>query len=103
MCVCVCVCACICVRACDVLCAHVYTICGTSLYRPKERPELSVALNLILDILLQLYDDIRRKETNEKRICEFFLPVDTVEGLFFFLFLICFCVGIREVHTGKGL
>ena len=21
---------------------HVYTICGTSLYRPKERPELSV-------------------------------------------------------------
>ena len=22
---------------------HVYTICGTSLYRPKERPEFSVA------------------------------------------------------------
>ena len=40
---CVCVCVCVCVRACDVLCAHVYTIFGTSLYRPKERPELSVA------------------------------------------------------------
>ena len=39
VCVCVCVCVCACVR-CFV---HVHTISGTSLYRPKERPELSVA------------------------------------------------------------
>ena len=45
-CVCVCVCVCVwfvCVRACVRRFVHVYTICGTSLYRPKERPELSVA------------------------------------------------------------
>ena len=51
VCVCLCVCTCVfpCVRACACVCAcvrrfvHVYTICGTSLYRSKERPELSVA------------------------------------------------------------
>ena len=37
---CVCVCVCACVRR----FVHVYTICGTSLYRPKERPELSVCI-----------------------------------------------------------
>ena len=53
VCVCVCVhafCACVCVcvyvyvRACVRRFVHVYTICGTSLYRPKERPELSVCI-----------------------------------------------------------
>ena len=57
VCVCLCVCtcvlpcvrafararACVCVRALARRFVHVYTICGTSLYRPKERPELSVA------------------------------------------------------------
>ena len=38
----VCVCVCVCVSACVRRFVHVYTICGTSLYRPKERPELSV-------------------------------------------------------------
>ena len=38
-----CVRVCVCVRACVPRFVHVYTICGTSLYRPKERPELSVA------------------------------------------------------------
>ena len=44
-CVCVCVCVCVCARAraCVRCFVHVHTICGTSLYRPKERPELSVA------------------------------------------------------------
>ena len=37
------VCVCVCTRACARRFVHVYTICGTSLYRPKERPELSVA------------------------------------------------------------
>ena len=41
--VCVCVCVCVCVRACVRCFVHVHTICCTSLYRPKERPELSVA------------------------------------------------------------
>ena len=53
VCVCVCVCGCVytCVLPCVRACARayvrrfvqVYTICGTSLYRSKERPELSVA------------------------------------------------------------
>ena len=43
VCVYVCVCVCACVRACVRCFVHVHTICGTSLYRPKERPELSVA------------------------------------------------------------
>ena len=41
--VCVRACVCVCVSACVRRFVHVYTICGTSLYRPKERPELSVA------------------------------------------------------------
>ena len=41
--VCVSVRTCVCVSACVRRFVHVYTICGTSLYRPKERPELSVA------------------------------------------------------------
>ncbi len=40
--VCVCVCVCVCVSACVRRFVYVYTICCTSLYRPKERPELSV-------------------------------------------------------------
>ena len=47
VCVCVCVHAflreCVSVSACVLCYVHVYTICGTSLYRPKERPKLSVA------------------------------------------------------------
>ena len=43
VCVCVCVCVCVRARARARRFVHVYTICGTSLYRPKERPELSVA------------------------------------------------------------
>ena len=46
LCITACVCVCVwfvCVRACVRRFVHVYTICGTSLYRPKERPELSVA------------------------------------------------------------
>ena len=35
---CVCVCVCVCESACVRRFVHVYTICGTSLYRPKERP-----------------------------------------------------------------
>ena len=52
VCVCVCVCSCVrtCVRACVSVCVCVratfcvcVSMCGTSLHRPKERPELSVA------------------------------------------------------------
>ena len=70
MCVCVFLRACVrvrvCVRATFCVCG---SMCGTSLYRPKERPEL--------------YDDIRRKEASEKRICEFFLPVEHLLRPFF--------------------
>ena len=71
--VCVCVCVfvsahvrtcvrvCVCLRACDVLFVCV-SMCGTSLYRPKERPELSVAfkfdpssLNILLQCFVHLY------------------------------------------------
>ena len=71
---CVCVFAFVCLRACNVLCVCV-SMCGTSLYRPKERPELSVLLNLIPGhpftmFSTSLYDDIRTKEASQKRICD---------------------------------
>ena len=75
--VCVCVCVFACVRRFVGVCV---SMCGTSLYRPKERPELSVALefdpwNLIPGHLFtmfstSLYDDIRTKEASQKRMRE---------------------------------
>ena len=46
----------------------------------KRGPNSRLLLNLIPGrpftvFSISLYDDIRRKEANEKRICEFFLPV----------------------------
>ena len=82
---CVCVCVCVFVRACVRVCVCVVCVratfcvcvsmCGTSLYRPKERPELSVALNLIPEhpftiFSTYLYHDIRKKEASQKRICD---------------------------------
>jgi len=84
--VCVCVCVCACVR-CFV---HVHTICGTSLYRPKERPELSVAFEYDPWTSFYNYMTTLGEKANEKRICEFFLPVVHLLWPFF--------VGIRAVR-----
>ncbi len=88
--VCVCVCvfvrarvrACVCLRACDVLCVSVST-CGTSLYRPKERPEVSFAFEFdpwtsFTMFSTSLYSDVRTKEASQKRICEFFVPIEHI-------------------------
>ena len=94
-----CVCAvCVLVRVC--VCAHVratFCACVYNLWHllvPTKREARTVGCFWIwsLDILLQLYDDIRRKEASEKRICEFVLPVKHLlrPGHFF--------VGIREVQ-----
>ena len=68
-----CVRACVCLRACDVFCCCCVCVyhCGTSLYRPKERPELSVAFERPFTMLsTSLYDDIRTKEASQKRISD---------------------------------
>ena len=88
MCVCVCVFvrarvrACVCLRACDVLCVCVLT-CGTSLYRPKERPEVSFAFEFdpwtsFTMFSTSLYRDVRTKKASQKRICEFFVPIEHI-------------------------
>ena len=109
MCVCVCVCvcvrarvracvrACVCLRACDVLCVCVST-CGTSLYRPKERPEVSFAFEFdpwtsFTMFSTSLYSDVRTKEASQKRICEFFVPIEHI--------LKAFLCGYPR-GTGKG-
>ena len=71
-------------------------MCGT-LYRPKERPELSIAsfYNVFYSYSFKHahtreYDDIRTKEASQKRICEFSVPIEHLLRPLF--------VGIREVQ-----
>ena len=98
VCVYVCVCVCSCVRACvrarvracvraSVCVRETFCVCvsmfGTSLYRLKERPEVSFALNLIPGhhftmFSTSLYSDIRTKEASQKRICEFYVPIQHI-------------------------
>ena len=111
MCVCVCVCvcvfvrahvracvrACVCLRACDVLCVCVST-CGTSLYRQKERPEVSFAFEFdpwtsFTMFSTSLYSDVRTKEASQKGNCEFFVPIERI--------LKAFVCGYPR-GTGKG-
>ena len=90
---CVCVSACVCVHACNVLCAHVYTICGT-LYRPKEKPKLSVAFEF--DPWTSFYNymtTLGEKKLMRKEFANSFYLSNTVKGLFFFF------VRIREVQA----
>ena len=87
VCVCVCVCVCACVR-CFV---HVHTICGTSLYRPKERPELSVAFEY--DPWTSFYNymtTLGEKKLMRKEFANSFYLSYTFYGHFF--------VGIRAVR-----
>ena len=86
-----CVRVCVCVRA--TFCVYV-SMCGT-LYRPKERSELSGAFEFIPGhpftmFSISLYDDIRRKEASQKRICEFFVLIEHLLRPLF--------VSIREVQ-----
>ena len=70
---------------------HVYTICGTSLYRPKERPELSVAFEF--DHWTSFYNymtTLGEKKLTRKEFANSFYLSNTFYGHFF--------VGIREVQ-----
>ena len=49
----------------------------------KRGPNSRLLLNLIPErpftmFSISLYDDIRRKETSQKRICEFFVPIEHI-------------------------
>ena len=51
----------------------------TSFNRPHERPALSVAwgydpCTTFKNISTLLFDDIRSKDTSQKRVCKFFVP-----------------------------
>ena len=83
LCVCVCVCESVCLRACDVLCMCIQFVAPPCTDQ-KRGPNCRLLLNLIPGHpFTQLYDDIRRKEASEKRICEFFLPVEHLLRPFF--------------------
>ena len=107
MCVCACVhaffCACVraCVRVCVCVCAcvrrfvHVYTICGTSLYRPKERPELSVAFEF--DPWTSFYNymtTLGEKKLVRKEFANSFTCRTPFKAICF----VCVWGGIREVQ-----
>ena len=71
----------------------------STLKGPKEGPEFSVLLNLIPGhpftmFSTSLYDDIKTKEASQKRICEFFVPIEHL--------LRPFVCGYPR-GTGKGL
>ena len=90
-CMCVCGCVCVCVRR----FVHVYTICGTAMYRPKERPELSVAFEF--DPWTSFYNymtTLGEKKLVRIEFAKFFLPVEHLLRPFF-------CGYPRG--TGKGL
>ena len=61
----------------------------------KRGPNSRLLLNLIHGhpftmFSISLYDDIRRKEASQKRICELFLPIENLSRPLF--------VGVREVQ-----
>ena len=86
--VCVCVCVSVSVSACVRRFVHVYTICGTSLYRPKERPEREREVAFEFDPWTSFYNYMTT--LGEKK----FVPVEHLLRLFF-------CGYPRG--TGKGL
>ena len=88
-----CVRACVCLRARDVLC--MYECVAPPCTDQKRGPNSRLLLSLIPGhpftmFSISLYDDIRRKEARQKRICEFFLHIEHLLRPLF--------VGIREVQ-----
>ena len=104
MCVCVyvCVCVCVCVRECVRACVSVcvrrfffffffFLVCVYQSVAPpctdqKRSPNSRLLLNLIPGhhftmFSTALYDDIRTKEASQKRICEFFVPIEHLSRL----------------------
>ena len=103
MCECVCVCVCVCVHAflheSVSACVRCYVRVNQCVAPPyidqKRGPNSRLLLNLIRGrpftmFSTSLYDDIRTKEASQKRICEFFVPIEQLLRALF--------VGIREVQ-----
>ena len=95
VCLCVCVCVCSCVRACARACVHmcvfacvrrflsVYQCVAPPRTDQKRGPKTRLLLNLILGhhftmFSTSLYSDVRTKEASQKRICEFFVPIEHI-------------------------
>ena len=102
---CVCVCVCVCVRACARACVWVFAfvrlfVCVYHCVAPpctdqKRGPKSRLLLNLIPGhqftmFSTSLYHDIRTQEASQKRICEFFVPIEHIFK--------AFACGIREVQ-----
>ena len=84
----------VCVRATFCVCG---SMCGTSLYRPKERPELSVAFEF--DPWTSFYNymtTLGEKKLVRKEFANSLYLSNTFEGHFSFL-------GILEVHLKVSL